>query len=111
MFVRPLRISQKKVPGTINFRHKFCGRESAITSLIIDTFKFIVQLLHPLWGVAALFCGVANLSMSFELNGAPLSDSRRPRIDPTRCSSVCHLCLICRSIYAMPNEIKIMKIK
>ena len=56
---------------------------SYLTSLIIDTFKYIVQLIHPLWGVAALFCGVANLSMSFEFNGAPLSDSRRPRVDPT----------------------------
>ena len=61
---------------------------SYLTSLIIDTFKYIVQLLHPLWGVAALFCGVANLSMSFELNGAPLSDSRRPRVDPTRATLV-----------------------
>ena len=61
---------------------------SYLTSLIIDTFKYIVQLLHPLWGVAALFCGVANLSMSFELNGAPLSDSRRPRVDPIRATLV-----------------------
>ena len=37
----------------------------------------LVQLLHSLWGAAALLCGVANLSMSFELNGASLSDSRR----------------------------------
>ena len=36
-----------------------------------------MQLLHSLWGAAALLCGVANLSMSFELNGVPLSDSRR----------------------------------
>ena len=36
---------------------------SYLTSLIIDTFKYIVQLLHSLWGVAALFCGVANLSV------------------------------------------------
>ena len=61
---------------------------SYLTSLIIDTFKYIVQLLLPLWSVAALFCGVRNLSMSFELNGAPLSDSRRPRGDPTRATLV-----------------------
>ena len=36
-----------------------------------------MYLLHSLWGVAALLCGVANLSISFELNGVPLSDSRR----------------------------------
>ena len=61
---------------------------SYLTCLLIDTFKYIVQLLHPLWGVAALLCGVANLSMSFELNGAPLSNSRRPRVDPTRATLV-----------------------
>ena len=36
-----------------------------------------MQLLHSLWGAAALLCGVANLSMSFEMNGDLLSDSRR----------------------------------
>ena len=48
-------------------------------TLLIDTFItiIIVQLLHSLWGAAELLCGVSNLSMSFELNGAPLSDSRR----------------------------------
>ena len=56
---------------------------SYLTCFLIDASKYFVQLFHSLWGVAALLCGVANLSMSFELNGAPLSDSRRPRVDPT----------------------------
>ena len=49
---------------------------SYLTCPLIDTFKYIVQLLRPLWGVVALLCGVANLSISFELHGAPLCDSR-----------------------------------
>ena len=61
---------------------------SYFTCLLLDTFKYIVQLLHPLLGVAALLCGAASLSMSFELNGAPLFDYRCPRVDPTRTTLV-----------------------
>ena len=61
---------------------------SYLTCFLIDASKYFVQLFHSLWGVAALLCGVANLSMSFELNGAPLSDSRRPRFGPTRATLV-----------------------
>ena len=39
---------------------------------------YIVQLLHSLRGVAASLCGVTNLSI--ELNGTPLSDSKRLRV-------------------------------
>ena len=49
---------------------------SYLTCLLIATFKSIVQFLHSLWCVAALPCGVESLLMSFELNGAPLPDSR-----------------------------------
>ena len=48
---------------------------SYLTCLLMDTSKYIVQLFHSLWGVAALLCGVANLSI--ELNGTPLSDWKR----------------------------------
>ena len=61
---------------------------SDLTCLLIDTSKYFVQLFHSLWRVAALLCGVANLSMFFELNGAPLSDSRRSRFGPTRVTLV-----------------------
>ena len=50
---------------------------SYLTCVLIDTFKSIVQFLHSRWGVTPLPRGVANFSLSLELNGAPLSDSRR----------------------------------
>ena len=51
---------------------------SYLTCLLMDTSKYIVQLLHSLRGVTALLRGVANLSI--ELNGTPLSDSKRLRV-------------------------------
>ena len=48
---------------------------SYLTCLLMDTSKYIVQLLR---GVAASLCGVTNLSI--ELNGTPLSDSKRVRV-------------------------------
>ena len=51
---------------------------SYLTCLLMDTSKYIVQLLHSLRGVAASLCGVTNLSI--ELNGTPLSDSKRLRV-------------------------------